>query len=112
MSFTPEDLMKIITNATAVVKDSIDRAKNSSTSQVIKDEISQNADIIQALINSILNSAGAVTQDQINQLDYQVRMQKIKMLELSSQKTKKKYTIIIGSVILGIAALFFLTRKK
>ena len=112
MSFTPEDLMKIITNATAVVKDSIDRAKNSSTSQVIKDEISQNADIIQALINSILNSAGAVTQDQINQLDYQVRMQKIKMLELSSQKTKKKYAIIIGSVILGIAALFFLTRKK
>lgn len=112
MSFTPEDLIKIITNATAVVKDSIDRAKNSSTSQVIRDELTQNADTIQALINSILNSAGAVTQDQINQLDLQVRMQKIKMLELSSQKTKKKYAIIIGSVILGIAALFFLTRKK
>jgi hypothetical protein len=111
-SFTPEDLMKIITNATAVVKDSIDRAKNSSTSQVIKDEINQNADTIQELINMILNSAGAVTQDQINQLDYQVRMQKIKTLELQSQSTKKKYAIIIGSVILGIAALFFLTRKK
>ena len=112
MSFTPEDLMKIITNATAIVKDSIDKAKNSNTSQVIKEELNQNAATIQDLINRILNSAGAVTQDQINQLDLQVRMQKIKMLELSSQKTKKKYAIIIGSVILGIAALFFLTRKK
>lgn len=112
MSFTPDDLMKILTNATAVVKDSIERAKNSSTSQVIKDEISQNADTIQELINTILNSAGAVTEDQINQLDLQVRMQKMKMLELQSQSTKKKYAIIIGSVILGVAVLFFLTRKK
>ena len=112
MSFTPDDLMKILTNATAVVKDSIERAKTSSTSQVIKDEINQNADTIQELINTILNSAGAVTQDQINKLDLQVRVQKMKMLELQSQSTKKKYAIIIGSVVLGVAVLFFLTRKK
>jgi len=107
-----KDLVKIISDASAVIKDSIDKAKNSSTSQVIKDEISQNAAIIQDLINNILNSAGAVTQEQINQLDLQVRVQKIKMLELQSKSTKKKYLIFIGSVILSIAALFFFTRKK
>jgi hypothetical protein len=58
MSFTPEDLMKIITNATAIVKDSIDKAKNSNTSQVIKEELNQNAATIQDLINRILNSGG------------------------------------------------------
>jgi len=112
MSFTPDDLIKILTDASAIVEDSIEKAKNSNATQVIKDEITQNANTIQNLINSILDSAGAVTEDQINQLDYQVRMQKIKTLELSSQQTKKTFAIIVGSVILGIAALFYLTRKK
>ena len=112
MAFTPDNLMKILSDAGNIAKDSIERAKNSSTSQVIKDEISQNASVIQDLINNILDSAGAVTEEQINQLDLQVRTQKIKMLELSTQQTKKKYAIIIGSVILGIAALLYLTRKK
>ena len=112
MAFTPDDLMKILSDAGAIAKDSIERAKNSNTTQVIKDEISQNASTIQDLINNILDSAEAVTQDQINQLDLQVRLQKMKMLELSTQQTKKKYAIIIGSVILGVAALLYLTRKK
>lgn len=112
MSFTPDNLSKILADAGAVIKDSYEKAKNSSTAQVVKDEITQNANIIQDLLNNILNSAGAVTQDQINQLDYQVRMQKMKMLELSTQQTKKRFTIIIGAVIVGVAALFYLTRKK
>jgi hypothetical protein len=112
MAFTPDDLIKIIANATEVVKDSIEKAKTSSTSQVIKDQITQNANTIQELVNSILDSAGVVTEEQINQLDYQVRMQKIKTLELSTQQTKKKFAIIVGGVILGIVALFYLTRKK
>jgi hypothetical protein len=112
MALTPEYLAQIISNAGSIIQDSIEKAKNSSTAQVVKDELTQNANVIQNLLNAILNSAGAVTQDQINQLDYQVRMQKMKMLELNTQQTKKKYTIIIGSVILGIAVLFYLTRKK
>jgi len=112
MSYTPEDLLKIVENAVSIVQDSIEKAKNSNTSQVIKDEITQNADEIQQLINSILNSAGAVTQDQINQLDYKIRMQKIKTLELSTKKTKKTFAIILGGVIIGVVALLYLTRKK
>jgi vacuolar-type H+-ATPase subunit H len=112
MSYTPEDLIKIVKSAVAIVQDSIEKAKNSNTSQVIRDEINENADEIQQLINSILNSAGAVTQDQINQLDYKIRMQKIRTLELSSKKTKKTFAIIIGGVIIGVVALLYLTRKK
>lgn len=112
MSFTPDDLSKILADAGKVIQDSIEKAKNSSTSQVIKEELVQNANAIQTILNGIFNTVGAVTQEQINQLDYQVRMQKMKMLELSSQQTKKKYAIIIGSVLLGVAVLFYLTRKK
>jgi hypothetical protein len=112
MSFTPEDLSKILADAGKVIQDSIEKAKNSSTSQVIKDQLVQNANEIQTILNGIFNTAGVVTQEQINQLDYQVRMQKMKMLELSSQQTKKKYAIIVGSVLLGVAILFYLTRKK
>ena len=112
MSFTPQDLYTIISDAGKIIQDSIEKAKNSGTAQVVKDELTQNANTIQRLLNAILNTAGAVTQDQINQLDLQIRLQKIKMLELSSQQTKKKYAIILGSVILGIAVLFYLTRKK
>jgi hypothetical protein len=112
MSFTPEDLSKILADAGKVIQDSIEKAKNSSTSQVIKDQLVQNANEIQTILNGIFNTAGIVTQEQINQLDYQVRMQKMKMLELSSQQTKKKYAIIVGSVLLAVAILFYLTRKK
>lgn len=112
MSFTPEDLFKLLSDAGAIAKDSIERAKNSSTTQVIKDEITQNAQTIQDLINQILNATGVATEEQINQLDYQVRIQKMKMLELQSQQTKKRFAIIAGGVILGIATLFYLTRKK
>lgn len=112
MSFTAQDLGKIITDATALIQSSIEKAKTSSASQVIKDEIIQNANTIQSLLNGILNSAGAITQEQIDQLDYQVRMQKFKMLELNSEKTKKKYLIIGVSIVVVVGALFYLTRKK
>lgn len=112
MSFTAQDITSIITNATTIIRDSIEKAKTSNASQVIKDQINQNANEIQSLINSILNSAGAVTTDQINQLDYKVRMQKFKILELSSEKTKRKYIIIGVSIVVVLGTLFYLTRKK
>lgn len=112
MAFTPEQLSALITQTGSIIKDTIDRANNSSTSQALKEELLYNASQLQNFVNLLASGTGVATEEQLNQLDEQLRLQQVKLLTLQAEQTKRRFTyIVIGTVVL-IGILFYITRKK
>jgi CHASE3 domain sensor protein len=112
MAFTPQDIINLINQTGEIVKDTIDKANNSSTSAAIKDELISNANDLQNFVNIITSGTGVATEQQLNQLDEQLRQQKLRLLQVEAQQTQTRFAWIVGGTIVGIVALFFITRKK
>jgi hypothetical protein len=108
---TPQDLDRYIKETRDLIVGYIDKQKEVGTSQAIKDEINANVTKLQDILDGLLGKTSVVTKEQLDKVDEELRLQKIRMLEIKSAQTKRKYLIILGSVILGIGLLVFLTRK-
>ena len=76
------------------------------------DEIAAQSESIQSAINKFLGNVGLVTQEEIDKIDEQLRLQKEKLLSEQSKKTKRNLITysIIGIATIGL--LWFLTKKK
>ena len=106
------DIQSLISETAKVIKDTVARTKESNFGDAVKYELMNNSEQLQNMLNAILSNAGTVTQEQLDALDEQLRLQKMKLLELKSQKTKKKYAYILGATIFGIGLLWFYVVKK
>jgi hypothetical protein len=107
---TTQDIQDIIRAAAAIAQQGINAASNTTTS--IGDEIRQNSSTIQAIINGLLSNVGIVTDEQLNQLDEQMKLQKLKLLQLQTEKTKKKFIIYSSIVIAVFGTLWYLSIRK
>jgi acetolactate synthase small subunit len=63
------------------------------------DGIYQKSQYLQGILNDILSTTGVVTQEQLNSLDEQLRLQKIDILKYKSERTKNTIKIVAGSVV-------------
>jgi hypothetical protein len=67
---------------------------------------------IQAFLNSFLEKGGLITQQEVDALDEQVRLAKLKMLEEKSKNTFAQYGMIVGGLIFTFGVLWLLTKNK
>jgi hypothetical protein len=67
---------------------------------------------LQVLVNSALNKSGALTLSQYDTLDEQVRKAKLQLLAAENKATTRKYIFYGVGVIVGLSALWYITKDK
>ena len=83
-----------------------------TTSEVLKNQLYANSSKIQGLINSILQKGGIVTESELDTLDEEIRVAKLKILEAEAKSSNRKYAIYIVSGLAVIGAIWYFTYKK
>lgn len=79
---------------------------------VTANSLTKYSDNIQSILNGFLQKKGVITQQQLDELDEQVRQAKAKALEAQSKNTFIKYGIAFSFLIVGFGTLWLLTTKK
>jgi len=106
-------LQDIIAQGLGVVMSIQNATKNNiSTSDAIKEQLYQNATNIQNLINGLLSKTSVVTQKEVDALDEEIRLAKLKILEAEAKSSRNKYAIYVVSGLAIIAAIWYFTYKK
>ncbi len=83
-----------------------------STSEVLKNQLYANSSRIQGLINSILQRGGVVTESELDVLDEEIRLAKLKILEAESKSSNKKYAVYVIAGLAVVGAIWYFTYKK
>jgi hypothetical protein len=105
-----QDIQNLIRQAGVVLNDTL--ASSVKLGERAKDELYSNSQSIQEKIDKFLSTNGVLTQQELNELEEAIRIQKLKLLYFKSQKTKKRFLIIGGSAILLVAGVWYLTTLK
>ena len=106
-------LQDIIAQGVGVVVSIQNATKNNiSTSDAIKQQLYQNSTNIQNLINNILSKTGVVTQSEVDALDEEVRMAKLKLLEAEAKSARTKYALYVVGGLVVVGAIWYFTYKK
>ena len=106
-------LQDIIAQGIGVVMSIQNATKNNiSTSDAIKQQLYQNSTNIQNLINKMLSKTGVVTQNEVDALDEEVRMAKLKLLEAEAKSATTKYALYVIGGLAVVGAIWYFTYKK
>lgn len=105
-----KDIEDAIVRAYEAIKSAKDKASTSDTN--IGDTLAKYSDQLQGFVNTFLSKRGAITQQQLDELDEQVRLTKLKTLEAESKNTFVKYGIFISVAFVAFGALWLITREK
>jgi len=71
----------LVTSAQSVVVNLFQKANSSNISTSIKDGLLNSANSIQSLLDNVLLNNGLITDKQVNELDAQLEIAKLKLLE-------------------------------
>ena len=113
MATNTNPLQDIIAQGVGVIMSIQDATKNNiSTSDAIKQQLYQNSANIQNLINGILSKSGVVTQSEVDALDEEVRMAKLKLLEAEAKSATTKYALYVVGGLAVVGAIWYFTYKK
>lgn len=85
---------------------------NLSASETLKNQLYANAGKIQSLINNILEKGGIITEDEVNELDEQIRLSKLKVLEAEAKSSTTKYAIYVLLGLAAVGTIWYFTYKK
>jgi hypothetical protein len=107
-----QQLTAIIAQALEVASKAGNKAANSNISQQIKDGLYTYSNDIQSLVDEMLKNRGAITQQQLNELDEKTKQAKFKLLEAESSNTFVRYGLYVAVAIFAFGTLWFLTRDK
>jgi polyhydroxyalkanoate synthesis regulator phasin len=106
-------IQDIIAQGIGVVISTQNATKNNiSTSDAIKQQLYQNSTNIQNLINGILSKTGVVTQSEVDALDEEVRMAKLKLLEAEAKSATTRYALYVIGGLAVVGAIWYFTYKK
>jgi hypothetical protein len=109
---TQNDIAALIARAIETATKAGDKAASSDISQKIKDGLNKYSQDIQELVDEMLKNKGAITQEQLNQLDEKTRKAKFQLLEAESKNTFVRYGLYVAVAIFAFGTLWFLTRDK
>jgi hypothetical protein len=106
-------LQDIIAQGVGVVMGIQNATKNNiSTSDAVKQQLYQNATKIQKLINGLLSKTGVVTQNEVDALDEEIRIAKLKLLEAESRSATTKYALYVIGGLAVVGIIWYFTYKK
>jgi len=83
----------------------------SKSSTITASSLTKYSDGIQRVLNEFLKRRGAITQQQLDELDEKVREAKKKTLEAQAKNTYVKYGIYISLLVAGFGTLWILNNK-
>ena len=112
MGFDKSQVTELLYQAKDMVDLTLNKASNLKIGDAVKDQLYQSSSDLQALVNSILSKEGVVTDEQLNQLDEQMRLAKSRLLDAQYQTTMKNIKIYGGIGIIALGILWYLTREK
>ena len=104
-----------ISNFFSKVQRSLEQANKdiaSTDTKSIKDSLYSYTDKAQAQLNKLLSKAGVITDQEINELDEQLRIAK-KEIELQKAKqTQNRFLITTAIIATAIVGLWYITKKR
>jgi len=109
---TQKELTDLILQAIEIAKRAGDKAADTNISKQIKDGLNTYSRDIQSLVDKFLKNKGAITPEQLNELDEKTRQAKLKLLEAQSSNTFVRYGLYVAVAIFAFGTLWFLTRDK
>jgi|APGre2960657505_1045072.scaffolds.fasta_scaffold306900_1 hypothetical protein len=112
MSELTTDTTKLLDEAQAILSNTINRASQSDIGGSIKNGLINSADNIQSILNDIFKNNGLITNEQVNQLDEQIKLAKLKLLESKSKSTITNLGMYVGIGVVVLGVLWFFTSKE
>jgi hypothetical protein len=106
------DTSKLLEEAQAILTNTINRASQSDIAGSIKNGLINSADNIQNILNDILKNRGLITNEQVNQLDEEIKLAKLKLLESKSKATIANLGMYVGIGVVVLGVLWFFTSKE
>jgi hypothetical protein len=107
-----EQVTDLINEAKNLVVSTSQEASNSNIGDTLKDELYNSSEAIQTLLNGLLQSNNIITDQQLSELDEQIRLAKSKLLDAESKKSMKKIAIYGAITLLSFGFLWYLTKSK
>lgn len=102
----------IINNAQNVLNNTLNRASQSDIGSALKDGLIESASSIQNILNEIFTNNGIMTTQQVDELDKQVELAKLKLLEAKSKSTIVNLAMYIGIGVAVVGVLWYFTSKE
>jgi glutamine synthetase type III len=63
-------------------------------------------------INSILQKSGIITDQEVNALEEDIRLAKLKLLEAESRQSAYRYTLYVFAGLTALGLLWYFTKEK
>ena len=102
----------LLSTAQEVLANTLNKANQSNLSTSIKDGLINSAGSIQSLLDDVFKNNGLITDVQINELDRQIELAKLKLLESESNKTSSNLAMYLGITVIVIGLLWYFTSQK
>lgn len=106
------DTSNLLAEAQAIVSNTLNRANQSDIGGSIKNGLISSADNIQSILNDVFKNNGLITNEQVNQLDEQIKLAKLKLLESKSQATITNLAMYVGIGVVVLGVLWYFTSKE
>jgi subtilase family serine protease len=107
-----QEIQKLLTDAQQVVANSQKQVSNANLGTTLKSDLSSSVNGIQSVLNDIFLNNGLITNDQVNQLDQQMRDAKLKLLQAQNQSNKTMLATYAAVGILIVGALWYISKNK
>lgn len=106
LSLTPQQISDLLNEARRIIKE------DKNVGGILKDKLYSNEEKIQSILNAILAQNGVATQQQLDELDERIRIQKVDLLNARLLRTKRTFLIVVISAAVGFGLLYYFTRQK
>ena len=102
----------LINNAQNVLNNTLNRAGQSDIGSALKNGLIESATSIQSILNQVFTNNGIMTTQQVDELDKQVELAKLKLLEAKSKSTIVNLAMYIGIGVAVVGVLWYFTSKE
>jgi hypothetical protein len=94
------------------IASSANKAGSSNIGTTLKNDLYNSANKIQNAINSILQKSGIITDEEVNSLEEEIRLAKLKLLEAESRQSAYRYTLYVFAGLTALGLLWYFTKEK
>ena len=112
MPLTLEQITEYLQKASEQAGQATKSVSDKKFGERVVDEIYAQTDAIQNMINNLLSKGGVITQEELDQVDEQLRIQKEKLLAYESKKTTSRIITYSILAFATIGFLWFVTKQK
>jgi hypothetical protein len=108
---TKDQITELLYQAKDMVDLTSKKASDLKIGDTIKEELYNSSNGIQSILNNIFSTQGIATDQQLNDLDEQMRLAKMRLLDAQSKMNIQKMIIYSGVGVIAFGILWYLTKN-